>query len=243
MRHPIRNTSLLLAPALVAFCLFFSFPTRCQTLITVEGIVLDSATAQLLPYVLIQIKGEQKSFSTGDDATFFIPCLPGDTLVFTRLGYNPYLYAASADESGVRIYLSEHAKMLNNVTIYDNLRIMGADDWKKDKKINPKFDFRNPHQNPSQNTIPTFGPGMTIKFGGKDKTKAKQDEISRTQVYRATVEDPAVREKIMNLYSISEETFLRKLETFNKEVPDAVYITSKDEIISMWIQFFALKEP
>jgi hypothetical protein len=45
----------------------------------------------------------------------------------------------------------------------------------------------------------------------------------------------------MYLYKISEDTFYQKLEKFNKANPDAAYLTNKDEIINMLVQFFAIK--
>lgn len=206
----------------------------------ISGIVLDSASLPL-PYVAIQVKGDAGGHSTGEDATFYISCLAGDTLIFTRLGYRTSFFAALKNSDNVVITMKEIPRLLNNITIYDKLTIPGLDDWKKDAKFDHKIEFRNPHQNPSQSTIPTFGPGIVIGFGGKSKNS--RDETERSRVYRQTINSPEVKQKLMDLYSISEETYNRKLEAFNKATPDAAYLTSREEIVSMLIQFFALKDP
>lgn len=240
LENVLCRTTILRSAWLLAFFLLLHLTSSAQTQIVVSGIVSDS-TNQPLPFVAIQVKGEAGGHSTGEDATFYIHCLAGDTLIFTRLGYQPAFFAAQKNSENVTIIMKEMPQLLNNVTIYDKLTIPGLDDWKKDIKFNNKIEFRNPHQNPSQSTIPTFGPGIVIGFGGKSKNN--RNEAERTRVYRQTVNSPEVRQQLMKLYSISEETFDRKLEAFNKSTPDAAYLTNREEIISMLVQYFARKEP
>ena len=133
--------------------------------------------------------------------------------------------------------------MLKETTIYDKIIIPGVDRWRKTIKPSKPLKFENKAQEASPGMLPTFGPGIIIGFGGKDKTKKKRDDLVKTEVYRATINSPEVMKQLMDLYSISEETYYRKLEAFNKENPDAANLTSRKEIISMLIQFFALKEP
>lgn len=209
---------------------------------TSYGIVVDSASQQPLPYVAVQIKGKASGISSSDDGSFSIHCNVGDTLVFTRLGYNPGICVIKFRDSFLKIELSENARMLKDITVYDKITLPGIDDWKKDLKPSKPIKLQNGAQVASQGMLPTFGPGITIGFGGKDKTKDKRDELLKTEVYRTTINSPEVKKKLMDLYSIPEETYYRKLEAFNKENPDASHLKSRDEIISMLIQFFAMKE-
>ncbi|MDZ7649639.1 MAG: hypothetical protein U5K54_22145 [Cytophagales bacterium] len=49
---------------------------------------------------------------------------------------------------------------------------------------NTQVMLKNQPLEPAANEVATFGPGITIGFGGKDKTKVRRDENSKTEVYR-----------------------------------------------------------
>lgn len=233
-------SSLIIIISLV--CSINSFAQRQA--ITVSGIVLDSASKQPLPFVAVQIKGKPAGQSSGEDGSFFILCLLGDTLVFTRLGYNPRLHIADQEDPSLKIELAENARMLTGITIYDKIVLPGSYLWKSKLKPNKPITLENATvTQPSLGIVPVFGPGMIFTFGGKDKTKKKRDDLVKTEVFRTTINSPEVKKQLIDLYVISEATYYRKLEAFNKENPDVAYLTSRDEIISMLIQFFALKEP
>jgi len=210
--------------------------------IDLTGIVLDSASLQPLAYVAVQIKGKGIGQSTGDNGNFSIACSPKDTLVFTRLGYKPILLIAKRKEDNLRIILAEDSRMLKDVTVYGDLKLQGEDEWKKDLPANTQIKLIEQPLEPDPGSIATFGPGITIGFGGKDKTKVKRDENSKTEVYRQTISSEEVKKQLMELYGISEETYLKKLERFNRENPDAAYLTDPKEIVTMLTQFFALKD-
>ena len=215
-----------------------------EQLFTVSGIVLDSASKLPLAFVAIQIKDKASGQSSREDGAFSISCSHGDTLVFTRLGYTPYLVVVDRQSLALTIELGENVHMLTGITVYDKIIIQGIDNWKKDLKPGRPVKFQNTAaSNPDLGLIPTFGPGIVFGFGGKDRTKKKQDDLLKTEVYRSTVNSPEVKKELMNLYSISEETYYRKLEAFNIENPAVAYLTDQREIVSMLIQFFALKEP
>lgn len=210
--------------------------------IIISGTVLDSANFQPLPYVAVQIKGKNMGQSTKENGTFSISAEVSDTLIFTRLGYKPLLVRIKKSESNLRIMLAEDTRLLKDITVYGDLNIAGVDEWKKDLPPNTQIKLKEQPLEPDPGTIATFGPGITIGFGGKDKTKNKRDEISKTEIYRKVISSPEVKKKVMDLYGIPEETFLKKLERFNLENPEAVYLTDEEEIITMLIQFFALKD-
>jgi len=210
--------------------------------VIISGTVLDSANFQPLPYVAVQIKGKNMGQSTKENGTFSISAEVSDTLIFTRLGYKPLLVRIKKSESNLKIMLAEDTRLLKDITVYGDLNIAGVDEWKKDLPPNTQIKLKEQPLEPDPGTIATFGPGITIGFGGKDKTKNKRDEISKTEIYRKVISSPEVKKKVMDLYGIPEETFLKKLERFNLENPEAVYLTDEEEIITMLIQFFALKD-
>lgn len=214
-----------------------------NNVINLTGIVLDSASLQPLAYVAVQIKGKGIGQSTGDNGNFSIACSPKDTLVFTRLGYKPILLVVKRKEDNLRILLAEDSRMLKDVTVYGDLKLQGEEEWKKDLPANTQIKLKEQPLEPDPGSVATFGPGITIGFGGKDKTKTKRDENSKTEVYRQTISSEEVKKQLMELYGISEETYLKKLERFNRENPDVAYLTDPKEIVTMLTQFFALKDP
>jgi len=228
--------------------LLFALVTLCCTSaiaqgnLTLGGIVLDSTTFQPLPFVAVQVKGKSIGISTSERGTFNLTCSLGDTLVFTRLGHKPYLHKVINANDRLRILLAEDTRMLKDVTVYGDYDIKGIDDWKKDLPPNTQIQLLNKPLEPLPNEVAVFGPGITIGLGGKDKTKNKRDELSRTETYRKTISDPETKKQLIGLYNLTEEQYNKKLERFNEENPDVFYLTSRDEIITMMIQFFALKE-
>lgn len=238
-----RATMKLTIRFIFGFLLSIPFIASGQTEeLIISGTVLDSANFQPLPYVAVQIKGKNIGLPTKENGTFSISAERSDTLIFTRLGYKPYLFRIKKNESNLKIMLAEDTRLLKDLTVYGDLNIAGVDEWKKDLPPNTQIKLKEQPLEPDPGTIATFGPGITIGFGGKDKTKNKRDEISRTEVYRKVISSPEVKKKVMDLYGIPEETFLKKLERFNLENPEAVYLTNEEEIVTLLIQFFALKD-
>lgn len=227
---------------LVFISLLFCTVAAAQSNLTISGIVLDSTTFQALPFVAVQVKSKPIGISTSESGTFTISCLQGDTLVFTRLGYKPVLLKITKANDRLRIMLAEDTKMLKDVTVYGDYDIKGIDDWKKDLPPNTQIQMKKQTLEPPPNEVAVFGPGITIGLGGKDKTKNKRDELSRTETYRKTISDPETKKRLIELFGLTEEQYNKKLERFNEENPDVFYLTSSEEIITMMIQFFALKE-
>jgi CarboxypepD_reg-like domain len=229
---------------IICFLLLTSIFSKGQNnAINLSGIVLDSASLQPLAYVAVQVKGKGVGQSTGDTGSFDIVCSAKDTLVFTRLGYKPILLVVKKKDNNLRIILAEDSRMLNDVTVYGDLKLQGEDEWKKDVPPNTQIKIKEQPLEPDANSVATFGPGIVIGFGGKDKNKVKRDENSKTEVYRQTISSEEVKKQLMQLYGISEATYLKKLERFNRENPDAAYLTDPKEIVTMLTQFFALKDP
>jgi CarboxypepD_reg-like domain len=210
--------------------------------IALSGIVLDSASLQPLAYVAVQVKGKGIGQSTSDSGSFNIVCYAKDTLVFTRLGYKPILLVVRRKDNNLRIVLAEDSRMLNDVTVYGDLKLQGEEEWKKDLPANTQIKIKEQPLEPDPGSVATFGPGIVIGFGGKDKTKVKRDENSKTEVYRQTISSEEVKKQPMDLYGISEATYLKKLERFNRENPDVAYLTDPKEIVTMLTQYFALKD-
>jgi CarboxypepD_reg-like domain len=227
---------------LLVFCGLSSVGLFAQDKTTIiSGIVLDSASQLPLPYTAIQVKRKNQGMSTKDDGSFSIECTKTDTLVFSRLGHKSFMLPVRNTEGTVKIFLAEDSKMLKEITVYDRLNIPGMNDWKKELPSNANIKLKEQPLAPTQNDVATFGPGVTYKLNTKDNTAEKREALAKTDVYRTTINSSEVKKELMSLYKISEDTYYQKLEKFNKAYPEAAYLTNKDEIVTMLIQFFAAK--
>jgi hypothetical protein len=218
-----------------------SYAALGQDRIFISGVVLDSATRQSLPYTAIQVKGKGNGQSVKEDGSFLVSCVKGDTLIFTRLGYKPLLRPVFFSEGPVRIFLAEDARMLKEVTVYDDYQVAGMEQVKKNLPSDARVKLKNQPIDPATNSVATFGPTVTIGLGGKNKQQKRRNEFSKTEVYRSVVNSAKVKKKIMDLYQIPEDTFYQKLEKFNKAHPEAAYLKNQEEIFTLLVQFFAIK--
>src|SRR5690606_3873787 len=70
------------------WCLFL-VPFVQFAQITVQGVVMDTATGDPLPGVSIIIKGSSQGTATDFDGNYRIEANMGDTLVFSYIGFQP----------------------------------------------------------------------------------------------------------------------------------------------------------
>ena len=91
---------------------------------TVQGIVLDSATQEPLPYVHIGVVGKNMGVISRDDGTFSIDlsqAAPQDSLTFSILGYRTQRILPSEWQKGrLTIYLLPRTYRLREVLVEDS---------------------------------------------------------------------------------------------------------------------------
>jgi hypothetical protein len=244
---------LLLLSVLITLCL--AQIASGQT-IYLAGYARDSTTFDLLPYTTIHtIKGEPVAASN-ENGYFSFRINPGDTIVFTRLGYKPVKIAPTATSWDMNVMLPETVRVLDQVVIYDRYIIHGHEQIQKSLKEGAAQDaspFKNQTQTPGINTnmIQTFGPGMVIngalsKLLGTDRERRKMSankaEIVRTQVYYEVMQSIQVKEYVMGLLTLDEAQYYKSLEKFKVDYPTAVYLQSREEIIRLMVESFATKK-
>jgi len=66
------------------------FPLSGQQLISVSGIIVDEAHLVTIPYVSVSLIGSTYGTSGKENGFFSIVAHPGDTLLFSSLGYEPF---------------------------------------------------------------------------------------------------------------------------------------------------------
>lgn len=223
----------IISSAFIIIWVTVSVTLAQNQLLTISGVVLDSASQQPLPFVTIQIKDKPISRTSNEVGYFSITARVNDTLVFTRLGYHQYVFGVVRGKKNLIIKLLENALLLKEAIIYGSYKPYGSEKWNGSIKQPKQFTFK---------ATSSLEPGIIIRLGGKGK-KTNAREVRKTIVYDSTVTSEKVKKHLMSLYSLSEETYFRKLEDFNKKNSDAAFLTNLDEIISMLTHFFALKEP
>jgi hypothetical protein len=226
-----------------------------QEKVYVSGFVNDLNTLQSLSSVNISHSGKVVA-ATDSNGFFTMSASPGDTLAFTRLGYQPYLYVAQQDNWDERIFMTEMARVLDEVVIRDSYKIHSEDEMQKSLKEDARRDaspLKNFTMDPQNDNrmVQTFGPSATLNAPWdkwtKDARERKElnevlDEQERTQVYQQFIHSMVVQQYFMNLFNLDEDTFLKKKENFIVANPDARYLKSRQDIIDLMVAHMATKK-
>ena len=236
-----------------AFLLLCSIETIGQS-VYLSGYARDSTTFDLLPYTTIHTTKGGPLGAANENGYFSLRIEPGDTIVFTRLGYKPVKVAPVATSWDMNVLLPETIRMLDQVVVYDKYIIQGHDLIQKsirEDAAKGNSSFKNQAAVPTtSNLIQTFGAGMVIngalsKLFGVDgerrKVSANKAELIRTQVYYEVMQSMQVKDYLIGLLGISEDTYYKSLEKFKVDYPGAVYLQSREEIVRLMVASFAQK--
>lgn len=223
--------------------------------IYLSGYARDSTSFDLLPYTNIYSHKGAPLAAANENGYFSLRINPGDTIVFTRLGYKPVKIAPETTVWDMNVMLPETIRVLDQVVVYDKYIIHGHEQIQQSLKETAKAEnssLKNQTAAPSQNSnlIQTFGAGIVIngalsKLLGTDRERRKvssnKAEIIRTQVYYEVMHSMQVKEYMMGLLNMSEDDYFKALEKFKADYPTAVYIQSREEIVRLMVDSFARK--
>ncbi|MCK6616556.1 MAG: carboxypeptidase-like regulatory domain-containing protein [Cyclobacteriaceae bacterium] len=192
---------------------------KCQAQLLYRGIVVDSLTLAALPGAHIRIKSTETGTRTNDKGVFSIAAKPADTLVISMIGYNPLELPLLFEESGILIRLTEKVNMLKEVTVTASRITEITRTYRAPPKpleasaLGNPFDYFSKWQRE------------------KRKLQKVVDENNRTFVYVQVVNDPEVREQMMEEFNLTEPEFYELLAKFNKQSGNLVYSTDSRQII------------
>lgn len=224
-----------------------------QDKVYITGFVNDITTLQPLSYVNISAKGKVIA-ATDQNGFFSLSALKGDTLVFTRLGFQPHKIVANENNWDERIFMNEMSRMLNEVIIYDSYKFQGKDEMEKslDKDANTKaFDNFTMSPENQKGMVQTFGPSVTMgaPWGKWNKEAREQKQLQamisenqRTAVYNEFINSMVVEQYFMETFNIDNDTYLRFKEGFIVANPDARYLSSRQDIVNLMIAYFATRK-
>jgi hypothetical protein len=221
-----------------------------QKSISLTGIVLDSATQLPLSYVNILIKGSNEGTSTLDVGQFSLTCEEGDTLMFSRIGYESITYLPNLTQPYLIINMKEYSHWLKDVTIYDRFIIPGLGRGEKNVQPFKMFTF-GMQPVPTPSIVQTLGLSVTARgvlsyFSKPESEKRKLrkviQDLNDTRVFREVISDPETKNYLMKSFHIDEQQYHKKLELLNLSDPTITYLKTKQEVIDMLVGFFALKD-
>ncbi len=235
----------------VTLLLALSAETISAQSIYLSGYTRDSTSFDLLPYVSIYGTRSEPLAASNENGYFSLRINPGDTIVFTRLGYKPVKIAPDATSWDMNVMLPETIRVLDQVVVYDKYVIHGHEQIQKSLKETAEIEnspFKNQTAAPTNtNLIQTFGAGVVLngvlsKLLGTDrelrKVSANKKELIKTQVYYEVIQSLQVKEHLMSQLNLSEDAYLKDLERFKVDYPTAVYLKSREEIIRLMIESF-----
>lgn len=215
----------------------------------VTGIVYDSLTLAPLPYVTVVNETTNQGTTTDELGAFRLRAGQGDTILFTMLGYTRKRKVLRAGESTIIIFLREFALTLQPVVIYGNFKPHGSEMWKS--AINPSPLIRNPAGPGSGYVVETFGPGITL--GGlitsltksekeKKKLKSVREKAKQSETYLSVIVSDETKAYFQKTFGMADDDYGKLIESFNILHPEAVFIESKEEIMSMLVAHAATRK-
>lgn len=98
------------------FSLFLLFPIKGKaqvqdsTILQLSGAILDQETLQPLSYITVRIKGTVLGVVSNYDGFFSLPLHRKDTLVFTSVGYEPYVFVLDPKAPNYKYFVSIRMK-------------------------------------------------------------------------------------------------------------------------------------
>jgi hypothetical protein len=204
-----------------------SFALHAQHLYT--GIVVDSAKLTNIPDVHVSVKHSGKITSTNPNGSFMMYASPTDTLLFSAIGYIslelPLLFA----EDAIFVMMREDRIFLNEVII-KSTRLYPNKIEERTKTAPRKMDAID-------GILAPFDYFTSLQREKRKLTKVVE-ENNRTQTYRQVINDPDVKEILMNEYDLSEDNYYQTLVQFNLKQSHVHYFTDPDAIMEALHTFF-----
>lgn len=223
-----------------------AYAQRVDTDLT--GIVYDSLTRLPLAYVTVINQSRNTGATTDEKGGFKLSAKPGDSILFTILGYSRKKRVVGTNELAMIVFLREFAFNLKPVTIYGSFKPQGSDKWTS--VIEMPRTFRNPAGPGSGYAVETFGPGVSIggllsRMSKSEKERKKlntiREKAKQSEVYLDVIVSEETKSFFQKTFSMTESEYDKFIESFNKIHPEAVYLQNKEDIMNLMVVFIATK--
>lgn len=198
------------------------------------GLVVDSAKLSNIPDVHVSVKHKGKITSTNPNGSFMIYASITDTLIFSAVGYLSIELPLLFTENTLFVLLREDRIFLNEVII-------------KSTRLYPnKIEERTKIAPRKMEAIDGFiSPFDYFSSLEREKRKLSKvvEENNRSQTYRQVINDPDVKEILMDEYEVDEVTYYQTLVMFNQKQTHVHYFTDPDAIMEALHTFFENSRP
>lgn len=217
-----KKIQLTLAAGLVAFV------STCfaQEVVTVKGLVADSATLKPMGFVNVVIKKNYRGTTTDQSGYFLITAHPNDTVRFSFVGYKTLEFAVRNWEPGVIM-------MPEEVTVLKTIHIRGESSGDRYEHL---FDQENIRLKNAQKKIPFY-----VQKDKKEKilvARAKQ-ESQRVKTYvDLLVKNEDVKKELMKRHHLTEAQYYDLLARFNQKNVHVMYYLTDSELLTLLYRFY-----
>jgi hypothetical protein len=213
---------------LLVIALVVGITTICfaQEVVTVKGIVVDSARLHPIAYVNVFVKNANRGTTTDQKGNFTISARPTDTIRFSFVGYKTLELPARDWEPSV-IMMAEEVTMLKTLTIRGEA-IGSPYDGMFDEEIRKLQD--------SKRSIPFY-----YSKGKKEKillSRAKNEQVRVKHYVDLIVKDEDVKKYLMKRHRLTEAQYYDLLARFNQKNYAIMYYLTDSELLSMLYRFY-----
>lgn len=216
---------------LIILAIFIAIGCHAQDVVSVKGIVADSATHAPIMFVNVFIKKTTRGTSTDKNGFFSITANPDDTVQFSFVGYKTLEFPVKDWDPSV-ILLPEDIIILNNITIrgtalgdpYEHL-----------------FDEENMRLKNANKPIPFYYPKDK-----KDKillSRAKKEQERVKNYVNLVVKDDKLRLELMKKHRLSEQEYYDILAKFNAKNYAVMYYLTDSELLTLIYRFYDSNSP
>lgn len=193
--------------------------------VKIRGIVVDSLSLTSLAGVTIRIKRTGQGVLSDNKGAFLIQATVVDTLVFTSVGYQKIEYPLFEDEDEVLIRMKENYILLKEVTTATTAEKTAVQEH--------------------EIVTPSLGEGIFSPFTYFSRTEHEKrkliklrEENKRIKTYVELINDPYLKDDIMEKFSLREKDYYELLARFNQQNGQAVYLINREEIKKLLYSFF-----
>jgi len=220
------NFKILLGIGIILLTTSFSYSQSKKVII--KGIVVDSISLASLPNITVQVKGKTNGTISNANGSFIIEALDVDTLIFSSIGYRKLEYPLFDDEDEVLIRMRENYVLLKEVTA-----------------LSPHVDKYVIKERPI--VTPSLAEGIFSPFTYFSKTEKEKrklvklrEENKKIKTYVQIVNDPDLKDEIMEKFRLKEKDYYEILAKFNQQNRQAAYMNNPVEIHRLLLNFFRL---
>ena len=219
MGHQKKIRLTLFAFAITSICF-------AQELVTVKGIVVDSAKLRPIAYVNVFVKKGNHGTTTDSKGNFTLSARPSDTIRFSFVGYRTLELPARDWEPSV-IMMAEEVTILKTLTVHGEA--IGS-------RYDGLFDEENKKLEASKKKLPFYY--SKEKKEAAMLARAKGESMRVKHYVDLLVKDDRVKNELMKKHNLTENQYYDLLAQFNQKNYAIMYYLTDTELLTLLYRFY-----